>query len=180
MEGLKETASTLATVSFHKKCNQTLKHTSSVRKPHNLSRKDLVVIKQLGSGKFSKVYMVRERKTGFLAALKCISKEQIIKENLLNQIIREIKISSYISHPNLMGFYGYFDDSEYLYLLYELGCDGQLYKKLKQNHTFSEEATAFIIRQVLEAVAYLHKHKIVHRDIKPENIVLSHVFYEAI
>jgi serine/threonine protein kinase len=54
-----------------------------------------------------------------------------------------------VNHPNLIGFYGYFDDSENLYLLYELGCDGQLFKKLKQSKTFSEEAVAFIIRQVL-------------------------------
>lgn len=78
----------------------------------------------------------------------------MIKENLLHQITREIKISNYVSHPNLIGFYGYFDDTENLYLLYELGCDGELFKRLKQSKTFSEEAVAF--RLVLEAVGYLH------------------------
>jgi hypothetical protein len=58
-EGLKETVSTLATVTFQRKCTQPLKHTSSSCKPQALSRKDLVVIKQLGTGKYSKVYMVR-------------------------------------------------------------------------------------------------------------------------
>jgi serine/threonine protein kinase len=59
-----------------------------MRKPHNMSKHDFTVLKQLGSGKFSKVYMVRERKTGFLAAMKCVTKEKIWRENLQNQILR--------------------------------------------------------------------------------------------
>lgn len=124
--------------------------------------------------------MVRHRKTGFLCALKSIKKERIEKENLLSQILRELKISLFTYHPHLISMYGYFDDEENLYLLEELACDGQLYARLKEKGKFGEEATSFIVRQILEVVRYLHKNKILHRDIKPENIVITHVFYLSI
>jgi serine/threonine protein kinase len=55
----------------------------------------------------------------------------------------------------------------------ELGCDGQLYSLMSQPSKFlSEETTSFIIKNLLEAVDYMHERKILHRDIKPENIVL--------
>lgn len=131
-------------------------------------------VRQLGVGKSSTVFMVRDKKTGAMASLKCIKKEHVHRENMLGQLIREVKIGSFCRHPNIITLYGIFDDSESFYLLSELGCDGQLYNKLKRVGNFSEEATAFIVRQVLEAVTYLHEHSIYHRDIKPENIVLSH------
>lgn len=121
--------------------------------------------------------MVRHRRTGFLYAMKTIQKDRIEKEKLMPQVLREIKISSFVCHPNIITMYGYFDDEENLYLLEELAGDGQLYRLLKKKEKFSEEATAFIIKQVLEAVGHLHKNKIFHRDIKPENIVISHVLY---
>jgi serine/threonine protein kinase len=39
---------------------------------------------------------------------------------------------------------------------------------------FSIDVVAFIMRQVFEALAYLHSNDVVHRDIKPSNILLSH------
>ncbi len=57
----------------------------------------------------------------------------------------------------------------------EIGSEGQLYTKLKQKETYSEEAIAFIIKNLLEAVQYMHHKKLLHRDIKPENIVIVHV-----
>jgi serine/threonine protein kinase len=59
----------------------------------------------------------------------------------------------------------------------EVGCDGQLYNIIANNKTMSEEATSFIIKELLTTINHMHYHKILHRDIKPENIVLVHVIY---
>jgi len=52
---------------------------------------------------------------------------------------------------------------------------GTLYSQLKKNKILSEVETAGIIKQITEAVEYLHDQDIAHRDIKPENIVISNV-----
>ena len=49
----------------------------------------------------------------------------------------------------------------------EVGCDGQLYDIISNNKTMSEEATSFIIKELLSTINYMHDHKILHRDIKP-------------
>jgi serine/threonine protein kinase len=49
----------------------------------------------------------------------------------------------------------------------ELGCDGQLYNLIHEKKKLTEEGTAFITKNLLQAVNYIHKLKITHRDIKP-------------
>lgn len=46
------------------------------------------MIKQVGSGKYGKVFLVRDKITGFVLALKAIEKKIIIESNLLDQFIR--------------------------------------------------------------------------------------------
>ena len=50
---------------------------------------------------------------------------------------------------------------------------GTLFDRLKKENYLQEGDTVEIVRQVAEAVKYLHDNGIAHRDIKPENIVLS-------
>ena len=45
----------------------------------------------------------------------------------------------------------------------------------KINKRFEEAVAARYIKQVLEAVLYLHSNNVIHRDIKPENILISFV-----
>lgn len=124
-------------------------------------------IRKIGNGKFSEVYLVKDRKTHFLGALKIIRKSQLNSEKMINQFVREIKIHSHVKHPNIINLYGSFFDDGNVYLLQEYGNGGQLYKKMKTAGSFSEKAVSFIIRSVINAVKYLHSKKILHRDIKP-------------
>ena len=49
----------------------------------------------------------------------------------------------------------------------ELGCDGQLYNLICDKKKITEEGTAFITKNLLQAIDCMHKLKILHRDIKP-------------
>ena len=54
--------------------------------------KDFEIGKKLGRGKFGRVYLARERNSGFIVALKLLSKRQLIKNNVEIQLRREIEI----------------------------------------------------------------------------------------
>jgi aurora kinase len=110
-----------------------------------------------------------------IVALKVMNKKKIMQDNLLVQFIRELKIQSFLDHPNIIKTFAYFADEDNFYTVLELGCDGQLYDVISTGQTLSEESTSFIIGNLLDAVCLMHRHKILHRDIKPENIVLVHV-----
>ena len=71
-----------------------------------------------------------------------------------------------------MALYGFFQDSESVYLLLELCCEGQLFDIIKKERRLPEDRTSDIVRQVCLGIEAIHREKIIHRDIKPENIIL--------
>lgn len=54
--------------------------------------------------------MVKEIYTGFVLAMKIVEKRKILEENLLDQFIRELRIQSFLDHPNIISMYGFFHD----------------------------------------------------------------------
>jgi len=54
--------------------------------------------------------IVRHKVTGFVCAMKVMSKKVIKEENYVNQIVRELGIHSYLNHRNVAPLYGYFSD----------------------------------------------------------------------
>jgi serine/threonine protein kinase len=88
------------------------------------------------------------------------------REKIKAQIISELKIQSFLEHPNLVQLYDCFADQINLYLFVELGCDGHLYGLLKRNSSVSEEAISIIAREVTRGIAYMHDQNVLHRDIK--------------
>lgn len=99
----------------------------------------------------------------------------ILEKKLLPRLINELKIQAYLSHPNIIQLYGSFHDHDNIYVLMELGSEGQLYTKLKRKERYSEYGALLIIRDLLASVNHMHSKKLLHRDIKPENIVVVHV-----
>ena len=86
--------------------------------------------------------------------------------------MRELKIQTYLSHPNIIKMYGFFDDATHIYIILEVGTGGQLYHQLRKSEPMNEAKVAGILKQVCDSVNEIHSLKIIHRDIKPENIVL--------
>jgi calcium-dependent protein kinase len=50
---------------------------------------------------------------------------------------------------------------------------GELFDRIMESSSFTEEVASSIMEQILSAVLYLHKHNIIHRDMKPENIIFE-------
>jgi serine/threonine protein kinase len=71
----------------------------------------------MGKGRFGDVYLVREKRLGMVMAMKIINKQELKESDMMNQLIFEIKIQSFISHPNTLQMYGYFQDEKYIYML---------------------------------------------------------------
>ncbi|XP_053725072.1 calcium/calmodulin-dependent protein kinase type 1D-like [Synchiropus splendidus] len=122
---------------------------------------------KMGSGSFSEVYMVREKKSGKLYALKCLKKKHLVKSNLEN----EINVLRRIQHENVVGLEDFYESQTHYYLLMQLVSGGELFDRILSQGVFTEKDASVVIKQVLQAVSYLHQNGIVHRDLKPENLL---------
>nr|XP_018267192.1 AUR protein kinase [Kwoniella dejecticola CBS 10117]OBR89350.1 AUR protein kinase [Kwoniella dejecticola CBS 10117] len=124
---------------------------------------------------FGKVYLarVRSRTDPFILVLKCLTKDEIITKQVQTQVRREIEVMQTLRHPNIIRLYGWFHDSERIFLMLELAGKGELFKQLAKKGKFSEKRSSQYIRQVASGLAYLHSNDIIHRDIKPENLLLG-------
>lgn len=129
--------------------------------------------KPLGKGKFGRVYLARERSTGFVCALKVLHKIELQQGKVEKQVRREIEIQSNLAHPNILRLYGHFHDTKRIFLILEFAGRGELYKHLQKAQKFPEWQAAQYIAQMASALKYLHKKHVMHRDIKPENILVG-------
>ncbi|CAM1505546.1 Fc.00g111830.m01.CDS01 [Cosmosporella sp. VM-42] len=127
----------------------------------------------LGKGKFGRVYLARERTTGFICALKVLHKSELQVGRVEKQVRREIEIQSNLRHPNILQLYGHFHDSKRIFLILEFAGKGELYKHLRRENRFPEWKAAQYIAQMASALRYLHRKHVIHRDIKPENILVG-------
>ncbi|TAQ83954.1 hypothetical protein B7494_g7716 [Chlorociboria aeruginascens] len=129
--------------------------------------------KPLGKGKFGRVYLARERGSGFVCALKVLHKNELQAGRVETQVRREIEIQSNLRHPNVLQLYTHFNDTKRVFLVLEFAGKGELYKHLRREVRFPEWKAAQYVVQMAAALKYLHKKHVIHRDIKPENILVG-------
>ena len=129
--------------------------------------------KFLGKGGFAKCYELKCVSNKKTYAGKIISKSNIIKPSAKNKLKSEIKIHKSLSHPNIVKFEHYFEDNENVYILLELCKSKTLNELLKKRKILSELEVKYYLFQILNAVKYMHKSKVIHRDLKLGNLFLS-------
>jgi calcium-dependent protein kinase len=126
---------------------------------------------KLGSGAYSQVYLASHRITQERRCVKVISKQDLGGED--EDFMNEIRILKQMDHPHIMKIYEYYSTENHLYIVSEYLGGGELFDRIIEEKTFDETRAAILMKQILSAVSYLHKHKVTHRDLKPENIVFE-------
>ena len=124
--------------------------TTSINEPDDQKSwalQDFEMGKPLGKGKFGHVYLAREKRTGYIVALKVLYKAELESSRVEKQLRREIEIQSHLRHPNVLRLYGWFYDEKRVYLILEFAAKGELYKHLRAIGKFLEPQAAKVIRK---------------------------------
>ncbi|KAJ9157520.1 Calcium/calmodulin-dependent protein kinase [Pleurostoma richardsiae] len=98
----------------------------------------------------------------------------ILKKNVKGNermVYDELDMLQRLKHPHIVRFVDWFESRDKYYIVTELATGGELFDRICEQGKFTEKDASQTIRQVLEAVDYLHSKNVVHRDLKPENLL---------
>lgn len=129
----------------------------------------------VGQGAFAMVRTALERSTMQRRAVKIIDKKRIEGQNV-QAVDREIAIMASLKHPNIVRFYKKFEEGGQYFLIMDYVPNGDLMdyvSGIDPPQGLDEDVCREILRQVLDAIAYVHSLGISHRDLKPDNILVD-------
>uniref|UniRef100_A0A672FZ75 non-specific serine/threonine protein kinase n=1 Tax=Salarias fasciatus TaxID=181472 RepID=A0A672FZ75_SALFA len=133
-------------------------------------QEDFEILQRVGGGTYGDVYKARHKQNGELAAIKLIKMEP---EDDFSIIQQEILIVKSCKHPNIVAYYGSYIQANKLWICMEFCGGGSLQDVYHVTGPLSEPQIAYICREMLQGVDYLHAQKKIHRDIKGANILLN-------
>uniref|UniRef100_A0A8C2IWH3 non-specific serine/threonine protein kinase n=1 Tax=Cyprinus carpio TaxID=7962 RepID=A0A8C2IWH3_CYPCA len=126
-------------------------------------------VAELGRGRFSVVKRCDQRGSKCTVAVKFVNKKLMKRD----QVTHEFSVLQRLQHPHLVRLLDTFETSSSYALVLEMSDQGRLLDYIVSWGNLTEEKVAFYLRDILEALQYLHNCRIVHLDLKPENLVVD-------
>ena len=135
------------------------------------------IIKELGRGATSAVYLANDAFAGRQVAIKLVRADALgDKEHgrrFHKLFLAEAALAGKLSHPHLVAIYDAVSDEDGSYLVMEYVAGGTLEPYTQPAKLLTINAIVEIIFKCCKALDYAHRHGIIHRDIKPANILLT-------
>ena len=135
-----------------------------------------VLVRELGSGGMSSVYLGRDEVLDRPVAVKVLHPD-LDDEETGALFRREGRTAARLSHPNIVQVYDAGEDAlegrVVSYIVMEYVSGGDLRGLIDRRGTLPEPMLARLGADVAEALAHAHERGIVHRDVKPQNVLLD-------
>ncbi|XP_078714833.1 mitogen-activated protein kinase kinase kinase kinase 3-like isoform X1 [Lampetra fluviatilis] len=133
-------------------------------------QEDFELAERLGSGTYGDVHKARNVQTGELVAIKIIKLEPGDDFSVIQQ---EIVMMKECKHANIVAYYGSYLRHDKLWICMEHCGGGSLQDIYHVTGPLTERQIAYVTRETLQGLAYLHSEGKMHRDIKGANILLT-------
>ncbi len=128
------------------------------------------VIRKVGDGGMSTVYLAIQLSVGREVALKALSPELRTDPTFGERFYREANIVGGLSHPNIISIYDVFRHGKHYYMAMDY-LPGTSCKDLIKKQELSPLHALKILKEITSALDYVHSHNYLHCDIKPDNIL---------
>lgn len=130
-------------------------------------RKNYKILDKLGEGASGMVWRVRKQQGSEVLAMK-----EIKKPDCDVDLQTEVRCLRKLQHRHIVNLVDVVETRKRMWLVMECAQGGNIYESIQSHRHVSEQDASRIVKQVLEAVHYMHSFGVVHRDLKPENVLL--------
>ncbi len=126
-----------------------------------------VTIKEL----YLKEHCNRDHDTSYVSVPSVGS--QVLVDKCRRKFIKEAQNISRLDHNNIIKVLDVFEENGTAYYVMEYINGGSLGDRITKNGAISEYKALHYVRQIANALQYIHSHKITHLDVKPDNILIK-------
>ncbi|CAM5142588.1 unnamed protein product [Eretmochelys imbricata] len=127
----------------------------------------------LGKGGFAKCYEITELESQEVFAGKIVPKSLLLKPHQKEKMSMEISIHRSLAHRHVVGFQGFFEDGDFVFVVLELCRRRSLLELHKRRKALTEPEARYYLRQTILGCQYLHGNRVIHRDLKLGNLFLN-------
>ena len=126
------------------------------------------VMRKIGVGGFATVYEALDTIEGVRVALK-IAHPHLVDSALLEDFRREVRITAKLDHPNILNVKNATFIDEQFVIATRLG-EQTLGDRMAKR--IATDTAIHFWSQMVEALAYAHRNRVIHCDIKPDNFIV--------
>ncbi|HWC75304.1 MAG TPA: serine/threonine-protein kinase [Gemmatimonadales bacterium] len=131
------------------------------------------VLKKLGEGGMSYVYLAREVSTGDTVAIKVLSPRLASDKSSVERLRREAGLAMRLDHPNVCRILRLGESEDGLIYLVMPFLKGELLSDREvRGGPMDVTSGVRLLQQMCAGLHHAHELQIIHRDLKPENVML--------
>jgi eukaryotic-like serine/threonine-protein kinase len=131
-----------------------------------------VLERRIAAGGMATIWLGRDEELQRPIAVKVLSDVLAEDPAYVARFQREAQLAAGLSHPNLVRVFDFSKESERPYLVMEYVDAGTLADRIAANRA-DEVDPRRLARELLGALALIHRAGVVHRDVKPSNVLLD-------
>ena len=129
------------------------------------------LIRLLGQGGFANVYLGQHLHLDSQAAIKVMHTHLAQEE--WESFRREARMVAGLVHPHIVRLLDFDVEEGTPFLVMQFAPNGTLRRRHAPGLPLLPEIILPYVRQIADALGYVHERKLIHRDIKPENLLLG-------
>ena len=139
---------------------------------------NLILTKSLGKGSFGEVFLTQKKGSKELYATKRLDRAFSEKPENMKRLKNEISLLKGIIHPNIVRLFDLKKTKTHVYIVTQY-CNGGSLTDCLQSYInshfrpFPEEIVQYLMKQIVNALKFLHANKVIHRDLKLDNILVN-------
>jgi hypothetical protein len=141
--------------------------------PSTVLRDRYEILREIGRGGYSVVYLARDREIDAQVAVKLLVPPPAGAQVARERMRREVQAVRGLSHANIVAVFDFLEEGPWSFIVMEYVAGPDLQVRVRDRGPLDPDDAVQLGRGIAAALAAAHRRGILHRDVKPQNILLD-------